>query len=92
MYKVIMAPIDGSGTEGPAVGLATHLAQSYEAALRLLRVFTPHMLIEHNTGTDGFSQTATMLDAARMSRLPSLAALGTQFLLLGAVILFTPFE
>lgn len=92
MYKVIMAPTDGSGTEGPAVGLATHLAQSYEAELRLVRVDTPHMLIEPNTGTDGFSQTAKMLEEARMSRLRSLEALGTECRELGAVSVITALE
>jgi len=38
MYKIIMAPTEGSDSEKPAVLAAVRLAQRFDAELRLVRV------------------------------------------------------
>jgi nucleotide-binding universal stress UspA family protein len=47
MYKVIMAPTEGSDSERQAISVAVKLAQRFEANLRLVRVETAPLVIEN---------------------------------------------
>jgi nucleotide-binding universal stress UspA family protein len=77
MFKVIMAPTDGSDLERPAIALAVRLARRFDAELRLVRVETTPFVIE-----PGFSpgvleileQTAAEARVARLEKLEALAA------------------
>ena len=46
MYKVIMAPTEGSDTENSAISVAVKLAQRFHADLRLVRVQTSPLITE----------------------------------------------
>ena len=92
MYKVIMAPTDGSATGQAAIALATRLAQRFDAELRLVGVDTPQMMIEPLAGTDGFVSTEKAMAEARLARLRKLEALGTECRTLGEIRVITALE
>ena len=92
MYKVIMAPTDGSATGQAAIALATRLAQRFEAELRLVRVDTPQMMIEPLAGTASFVSTEKALAESRLARLRKLEALGTECRTLGEIRVITALE
>ena len=92
MYKVIMAPTDGSATGQAAIALATRLAQRFDADLRLVRVDTPQMMIEPLAGTAVFAATENALAEARLARLRKLEALGAECRTLGEIRVITALE
>ena len=92
MYKVIMVPTDGSGSEEAAIALAVRLAQRFEAELRLVRVDTPQLVIEPITSAAGFAQTQLAITEARLTRLRKLEALGAQCRALGEICVITALE
>lgn len=92
MYKVIMAPTDGSATGQAAIALATRLAQRFDAELRLVRVDTPQMMIEPLAGTASFVSTEKALAESRLARLRKLEALGTECRTLGEIRVITSLE
>lgn len=92
MYKVIMAPTDGSATGQAAIALATRLAQRFDAELRLVRVDTPQMMIEPLAGTAVFAATENALAEARLARLRKLEALGAECRTLGEIRVITALE
>ncbi len=92
MFKVIMAPTDGSETGQAAVALATRLAQRLGAELRLVRVDTPKMMIEPLAGTAVVAETEKALSDALLARLRDLEALGTECRRLGEIRVITALE
>lgn len=92
MYRVIMAPTDGSATGQAAIALATRLAQRFDAELRLVGVDTPQMMIEPPAGTAAFVSTEKSLAEARLARLRKLEALGTECRMLGEIRVITALE
>ena len=76
MYKIIMAPTDGSDAERPTLDVAVTLAQRFDAELRLVRVETPPVVVDPRSGPGVLNQTEqTLLDArrAREKKLEALA-------------------
>ena len=76
MYKVIMVPTDGSDAERPALDVAVILARRFDAALRLVRVETPPVVVDPRSGPGVLEQTEeTVLEArrAREKKLEQLA-------------------
>ena len=76
MYKIIMAPTDGSDAERPALEVAVNLAQRFDAELRLVRVETPPVVVDPHSGPGVLQQTEeTVLEArrAREKKLETLA-------------------
>ena len=75
MYKVIMAPTDGSDTERPALEVAVALAQRFGAELRLVRVETPPVVVDPHSGPGVLEQTEETLVESRRAREKKLEAL-----------------
>ena len=78
MYRVIMAPTDGSEGERPAVDLAASLARQFDAELRLVRVETPPVAVDPHTGPGVLEQTEELLIEERRKREKRLEALGEE--------------
>lgn len=68
MYKIIMAPTDGSDAERPALEVAVTLAQRFDAELRLVRVETPPVVVDPRSGPGVLQQTEESLLEARRAR------------------------
>lgn len=84
MYKVIMAPTDGSDTERPALEVAVALAQRFGAELRLVRVETPPVVVDPHSGPGVLEQTEETLVEARRGREKKLEALAAEYRKRGA--------
>jgi nucleotide-binding universal stress UspA family protein len=82
MYKVIIAPTEGSDSERSAISVAVKLAQRFDADLRLVRVETTPLMIDAE-----FSQSAL-----RRARLRKMEALGTQCRTVGGIRVITALE
>jgi len=91
MFKVIMAPTEGSDNERAAISVAVKLAQRFDAELRLVRVAAPPLVIETIGQTPLMINGQTMLDE-RLARLHKLEALGTECRALGEIRVMTALE
>jgi nucleotide-binding universal stress UspA family protein len=85
MYKVIMAPTEGSDSERAAMTVAVKLAQRFDAELHLVRVQTAPLVIENVLRPPVPEITEQALLDERLARLRKLEALGTELRLLGEV-------
>jgi nucleotide-binding universal stress UspA family protein len=74
MYKIIMAPTDGSDAELPALDVAVKLALRFDAELRLVRVETPPVAVDPHSGPGVLEQTEETLVEARRDREKKLEA------------------
>jgi nucleotide-binding universal stress UspA family protein len=77
MYKVIMAPTDGSGFDREAVGVALRIAQRSHAKLRLVRVHCIGELFGMESSLDAATMPVNVLEQERnriVSELNSFAA------------------
>ena len=92
MYKVIMAPTEGSDSERAAISVAVKLAQRFDANLRLVRVLTPPLVIETFARPSMLAQTGQRLLEERLARLRKLEALGTECRALGDIRVITSLE
>jgi nucleotide-binding universal stress UspA family protein len=91
MFKVIMAPTEGSESERAAISLAVKLAQRFDAELRLVRVGAPPLVVETLPESPLFITEQTLLDE-RVARLRKLEALGTECRALGDIRVVTALE
>ncbi len=91
MYKVIMAPTQGSDGERAAISVAVKLAQRFDADLRLVRVETTPLVIETIAQTPMMIPEQTLLDE-HFASLHKLEALGTECRALGAIRVDTALE
>jgi len=92
MYKVIMAPTEGSDSEKAAIAVAVKLAQRFEADLRLVRVQTTPIVIEPLPRAPVLAITEETLREERLARLRKLESLGTQCRALGEIRVMTALE
>ncbi len=91
MYKVIMAPTEGSDSEGEAISVAAKLAQRFDADLRLVRVESAPLMVETIAQTPVIP-TEQMLTDERIAHLRHLEALGTECRALGEIRVMTALE
>jgi len=92
MYKVIMAPTEGSDNERAAISVALKLAQRFDADLRLVRVQTAPLVIETVARPPVLAITEQTLLDERLARLHKLEALGTECRALGEIRVMTALE
>jgi nucleotide-binding universal stress UspA family protein len=92
MYKVIMAPTEGSDIETRAISVAVKLAQRFSAELRLVRVDPAPVGIENVLRPPVLEITERTLQEERLARLHKLEALGTQCRALGEIRVITALE
>ena len=92
MYKVIMAPTQGSDSERAAISVAVKLAQRFDADLRLVRVETTPLVIEAVARPPVLTITAQTLLDERLARLHKLETLGTECRALGEIRVMTTLE
>lgn len=92
MYKVIMAPTEGSDTERAAISVAVKLAQRFDADLRLVRVQTAPLVIENVVRPPVLEITEQTLLDERFARLRKLEALGTELRALADIRVITALE
>jgi len=92
MYKVIMAPTEGSDTERTALSVAVKLARRFDAELRLVRVETAPMVVESEVRQPVLEITEQTLREERLARLRKLEALGTECRALGDIRVITALE
>jgi nucleotide-binding universal stress UspA family protein len=91
MYKVIMAPTEGSDSEKVAISVAVKLAHRFEADLRLVRVNSEPLVVETIAQTPVLP-TEQMLWEERVAHLRKLEALGSECRALGEVRVMTALE
>lgn len=92
MFKVIMAPTDGSDVERPALALAVRLAKRFDAELRLVRVETPPVAVDPASSPGVLEITEQTLEAARKARLEKLEALRAGIRALAEIRVVTALE
>ena len=92
MFKVIMAPTDGSDLERPAIALAVRLAKRFDAELRLVRVETPPVAVDPTSSPGVLEITEETLAEARRARRGKLEALGAECRALGEIRVTTALE
>ncbi len=92
MYKVIMAPTEGSDSERAAISVAVKLAQRFDADLRLVRVEATPLVIETVLRPPVLEITEQTLREERLARLRKLEALGTECRALGDIRVITALE
>jgi nucleotide-binding universal stress UspA family protein len=91
MYKVIMAPTEGSDSEQVAISVAVKLAQRLEADLRLVRVKSEPLVVE-NIAQMPVLPTEQMLWEDSVAHLRMLEALGSECRALGEIRVMTALE
>jgi len=91
MYKVIMAPTEGSDNERTAISVAVKLAQRFDADLRLVRVEAAPLVVETIPQSPLLITEQTLLDE-RLARLRKLEALGTECRAQGDIKVMTAYE
>lgn len=92
MYKVIMAPTEGSDSERAALSVAVKLTQRFDAELRLVRVLSAPLVFETAAPPPSVETiNQTILDE-RLARLRKLEALGTELRALGEIRVITALE
>src|SRR5450756_3104423 len=92
MFKVIMAPTEGSDSERAAISVAVKLAQRLEADRRLVRVGAEPLVIETIARPPVLAITEQTLLDERLARLHKLEALGTECRALGEIKVMTALE
>lgn len=92
MFKVIMAPTDGSNLERPAIALAVRLAKRFDAELHLVRVETPPVAVDPASSPGVLEITEETVAEARRARLTKLEALGAECRALGEIRVITALE
>jgi nucleotide-binding universal stress UspA family protein len=92
MFKVIMAPTEGSDSERAAISVAVKLAQRLDAELRLVRVAAAPLVIETIARPPVLAITEQTLLDERLARLHKLEALGTECRALGEIKVMTALE
>ncbi len=92
MYKVIMAPTEGSDAERTALTVAVKLGRRFDAELRLVRVETAPMVVESEFRQPVLEITEQTLREERLARLRKLEALGTECRALGDIRVITALE
>ena len=78
MYKNILAPVDLSPTENPAISVATRLARQFDATVHLVRVVAPPVIIEPNPQMKAFEITEQALAEEHEACRKKLEALGAE--------------
>jgi nucleotide-binding universal stress UspA family protein len=91
MYKVIMAPTEGSDSERTAISVAVKLAQRFDADLRLVRVESAPIVVETIPQSPLLITEQTLLDE-RLARLRKLEALGSECRAQGDIKVMTAYE
>ena len=91
MFKVIMAPTEGSDSERAAISVAVKLAQRFDADLRLVRVKSAPLIVE-TIAQSPVVPTEEMLLEERVAHLRKLEALGTECRALGEIRVMTALE
>lgn len=92
MFKVIMAPTEGSDSEQGALSVAVKLAQHFDAELRLVRVLSAPLVIESVPRPPVLEITEDTLREERLARLHKLEALGAQCRALAEIRVTTALE
>jgi nucleotide-binding universal stress UspA family protein len=92
MYKVIMAPTEGSESERTALSAAVKLARLFEADLRLVRVDSAPVTIEPVPHAPMLAATEESIREERLARLRKLEALGTECRSLGDIRVMVALE
>ena len=91
MYKVIMAPTEGSDSERAATAVAVKLTQRFDAELHLVRVEAAPLVSETDAQTPEPMTERVLLDERRAS-LRKLEALGTDCSALGDIRVITALD
>jgi nucleotide-binding universal stress UspA family protein len=91
MYKVIMAPTEGSDSESAAISVAVKLAQHFEADLRLVRVRSAPLILETIAQTPVIPTEEILLEE-RLAHLRKLEALSAECRALGEIRVITALE
>jgi nucleotide-binding universal stress UspA family protein len=78
MYKNIMAPVDLSPMENPAISVATRLARQFDATVHLVRVVAPPVIIEPNPQMKAFEITEQALAEEHEASRKKLETLGAE--------------
>ena len=89
MYKVIMAPTEGSDIERGALSVAVTLAQRFNADLHLVRALPSPVVAETLPDTSVLDIREDALRVERTARLHKLEALGTELRTLGHIRVVT---
>jgi nucleotide-binding universal stress UspA family protein len=92
MYKVIMAPTEGSVSERTAISVAVKLAQRFDADLRLVRVETAPLVVENVPRPPVLEITEQTLREEWIARQRKLEALATECRALGDIRVTTALE
>jgi nucleotide-binding universal stress UspA family protein len=92
MYRVIMAPTEGSDSEKAALSVAVKLAQRFDAELRLVRVLSAPLVFEPDGRPPALETLEQTFREERLARLRKLEALGTECRLLGGIRVITALE
>jgi nucleotide-binding universal stress UspA family protein len=92
MYKVIMAPTEGSDSERAAISVAVKLAQRFDADLRLVRVESTPLVIEPVPHRPMLMVPERSFRHDHLARLHKLEALGTECGVLGDIRVITALE
>jgi len=78
MYKNIMAPVDLSPIENPAISVATRLAREFDATLHLVRAVAPPVIIQPIPPMKAFEITEQALAEEHEASRRKLEALGAE--------------
>ena len=78
MYKNIMAPVDLSPMENPAISVATRLAREFDATLHLVRAVAPPVIIQPIPPMRAFEITEQALAEEHEASRRKLEALGAE--------------
>lgn len=78
MYKNIMAPVDSSPMENPAISVATRLAREFDATLHLVRAVAPPVIIQPIPPMKAFEITEQALAEEHEASRRKLEALGAE--------------
>jgi nucleotide-binding universal stress UspA family protein len=78
MYKVVMAPVDLSPFETPALSAAARLARKFDATLHLVQVLPPRIVAQTVPPMKVFEITEEALAEEREACLQKLVALGAE--------------
>ena len=91
MYKVIMAPTEGSDSEKVAISVAVKLAHRFKADLHLVRVKSEPLIVE-TIAQMPVVQTEQLLREERLAHLRQLEAIGSECRTLGEIRVMTALE
>jgi nucleotide-binding universal stress UspA family protein len=89
MYRVIMAPTEGSHVEREAISVAANLAQRVDAELHLVRVLVPPLITETVPQIPPLKITRQALAYDRLARPHKLEALATEVRASGRIRVIT---